>query len=85
MKIRKGDFVARKSYGKDILFIVDRVIILKNGSAYAILKGVTIRIEADAPVEDIEKVERNRIVNSKKKIQEQLLKRKILFLVNYSS
>ena len=75
MKIRKGDFVARKSYGKDILFIVDRVIKLKNGSAYAILKGVTIRIEADAPVEDIEKVERNRIVNSEKKIQEQLLKR----------
>lgn len=75
MKIKKGDFVARKSYGKDILFIIDRIIKLKNGSSYAILKGVTIRIEADAPVEDIEKVERNRIVNSEKKIQEQLLKR----------
>ena len=75
MKIKKGDFVARKSYGKDILFIVDRIIKLKNGNSYAILKGVTIRIEADAPVEDIEKVERNRIASSEKKIQEQLLKR----------
>lgn len=75
MKIKKGDFVARKSYGKDILFIVDRIIKLKNGNSYAILKGVTIRIEADALVEDIEKVEHTRILNSEKKIQEQISKR----------
>ena len=38
MKVKKGDVVARISYGKDILFIIDRVINLKNGGAYAILK-----------------------------------------------
>ena len=42
MKIKKGDFVARKSYKKDILFIVDKVIQLSNGKSYVILKGVTI-------------------------------------------
>lgn len=75
MKIKKGDFVARISYGKDILFIVDRVIKLKNGKEYAILKGVTIRIEADSPIEDIEKVESNRITNAEKRIEEILLSR----------
>lgn len=75
MSIRKGDFVARKSYGKDILFHVDRIIKLKNGDYYAILKGVTVRVEATAPLEDIEKVEKNRIVNSERAIEELLLKR----------
>lgn len=75
MKIRRGDFVARKSYGKDIIFIIDRIIKLKDGSSYAILKGVTIRVEADAPLEDIEKVEYNRVAKAEKKIEEALLVR----------
>ena len=69
MKIRKGDFVVRISYKKDILFIVDRIIKLKNGSAYAILKGVVVRIEADAPMEDIEKVDTKTIINTQKKAE----------------
>lgn len=40
MKVKKGDVVARISYGKDILFVIDRVIRLKNGDSYAILKRV---------------------------------------------
>lgn len=75
MRIKKGDFVARKSYGKDILFIVDRLIKLKNKNTYAILKGVTVRIEADAPVEDIEKVEAKKIINAEKKAEQLLLTR----------
>ena len=75
MKIRKGDFVVRISYKKDILFIVDRIIKLKNGSAYAILKGVVVRIEADAPIEDIEKVDTKTIINTQKKTEELLIKR----------
>ena len=54
MRLKKGDYVARKSYGKDIFFIIDRIIKLKNGNSYAVLKGVTIRIEADAPLDDID-------------------------------
>lgn len=38
MKIKKGDIVARISYGKDILFVIDRVIKLKESESYVILK-----------------------------------------------
>ncbi len=74
--IKKGDIVARKSYNKDIIFIVNRIIKLTNGQGYAILKGVTVRIEADAPLEDIEKVNADRVADAEKKIDE-LLKRRI--------
>ena len=57
-KIRKNDIVCRKSYGGDILFSVERIIKTTRGKQYAILKGVTIRIEADAPIEDLQLVER---------------------------
>lgn len=40
MKVRKGDIVGRISYNKDIFFVVDKIIKLKNGNAYAILKRV---------------------------------------------
>ena len=56
MEIKKGDIVGRKSYGKDIVFFVDRIIKVKNGKSYAILKGVNYRIEADSPIEDLEKI-----------------------------
>ncbi len=75
MKIRKGDIVGRKSYGKDILFIVDKFIKLNNKKEYAILKGMTIRIEADAPIEDLQLIDDNRIANINKNIDDRLLKR----------
>jgi len=40
VKLKKGDVVARISYGKDILFIINRIIKLKNGDSYVILKRV---------------------------------------------
>ena len=52
-KIKKGDIVARKSYGCDILFFVDKIIFSTNGSAIAILKGITVRIIADAYLDDL--------------------------------
>ena len=75
MRLKKGDYVARKSYGKDILFIIDRIMKLKNGNSYAILKGVTIRIEADAPLEDIEKIDAKRIKNYERGLDEILERR----------
>lgn len=50
--IKKGDKVARKSYGKDVIFIVDMVI----KDSIAILTGITTRLKADAPVNDLEKI-----------------------------
>ena len=58
-KIRKGDIVGRISYGKDILFIVDRIIKTSNKSEIAILKGLIVRVKADSPIEDLEIIEKN--------------------------
>ena len=69
VKIKKGDFVARKSYKQDVLFVVDKIINLKDGSAYVILKGVTIRIEADAPIEDIVRVDESKVTIAEKRIK----------------
>lgn len=52
-KIKKGDIVGRISYGQDILFLVKRVINLRDGRKIAILKGITERIEADSDTEDL--------------------------------
>lgn len=52
-KIKKGDYVVRKSHNKDTLFIVDEIIKLTNGKQIAILKGVIIRLQADSPIEDL--------------------------------
>lgn len=53
-KIKKGDIVSRASYNNDILFYVEKIIRSENRGKVAILKGVTIRIEADAPIDDLE-------------------------------
>lgn len=52
-KVKNGDYVARKSHGKDVLFSVEKIIKLSNGTENAILKGVTYRIKADAPMDDL--------------------------------
>ena len=75
MKVKKGEYVTRKSYGNDIVFVVDRIINLKDGNALAILKGVTFRVEADAPLQDIEKVYESRVIKSKKEMEKLLVER----------
>ena len=52
-KVKNGDYVTRESHGRDILFNVEKIIKLSNGKENAILKGVTYRIKADAPLEDL--------------------------------
>ena len=63
-KLKKGDIVARISYNKDVLFEITRIIKASNNSQIMILKGITERIEADSPPEDLEIVDK-RIVNEK--------------------
>ncbi len=76
LEIKKGDVVGRISYGKDILFYVDRIIQMKNtGKAYAILKGVHYRIEADAPLEDLEKIDRAQMETEKRGIENSIKKK----------
>ena len=50
---KKGCIAVRKSYKKDILFKIRKIIKTKHGKI-AILHGITERIEADSPLEDLE-------------------------------
>lgn len=65
-KIVKGDIVGRKSYNKDILFTVERIIKSSSGKEIVILKGVTIRIMADSDMEDLELADRDIIEKDEK-------------------
>ena len=59
-KIRRGDIVGRKSYGKDILFSVKNIINTPKGKL-VILRGIIDRIEADSYIEDLEKMDKKYI------------------------
>lgn len=65
-KIKKGDIVARKSYGKDIIFYVKRIIKHSKGEI-AILCGVSERIEADSKIEDLELLDKRAIQENLRK------------------
>lgn len=56
MQVKKGDIVGRYSYNNDILFFVDKIIKVNKTEKIAILKGLNIRIEADADVRRFKKV-----------------------------
>ena len=56
-KIRKGDVVARISHNKDVIFVVDRVI----NNKIVWLTGITTRLKADAPIDDVEVIEKSEI------------------------
>ena len=71
-KIKKGDIVGRKSYGKDILFLVEKIISKENRQKVAILKGVTIRIVADAILEDLVIIEKERVENNMRSLENKL-------------
>ena len=73
-RIKKGDIVARISHGKDIIFYVDKII-YADRSQFAILKGVVERIEADAPIEDLELVDKKMIEQKNENIEKRLAKR----------
>ena len=48
-----GDMVTRKSYGKDVCFII---VETDKDTETAILKGIEVRLMADAPFSDLEEV-----------------------------
>lgn len=78
MKI--GDYVARKKYGKDIVF---QIIAIENSIAY--LRGLSFRLCADSELSDLEKVEYTETTDVASEIQlednrESIIKGKILHL-----
>ncbi len=68
-KIKKGDIVGRISYGKDILFTVQNIVKHKDGKKVAILKGLILRIEADADIEDLALIEKKQVRNHMRNLE----------------
>lgn len=73
-RIKKGDIVGRISYGKDIAFVVERIIKTHN-SKFAILKGLTVRVQADSDLDDLELMEPTQIAEHIKQLEENVAKR----------
>lgn len=59
-ELKVGDIVARKSYGCDIFFKVVNIT-ESGGDRIITLKGISYRIEADAPESDLEVQPENRV------------------------
>lgn len=77
MQIKTGDYVVRKSYHRDIIFKVKRMFTDEKGGTSVLLKGVAIRLLADAPIEDLESMKPEEtakiIAGTEKKELEQML------------
>lgn len=72
-EIKKGDIVSRNSYGNDIIFSVKRIIKLVNKQQIAILKGIDVRIEADAPVEDLKILSKEEQEKREKELEDRII------------
>ena len=72
-EIKRGDIVSRNSYGNDIIFSVKRVIKLSNKKQIAILKGIDVRVEADAPIEDLKIVSKEEQKKREKELEERII------------
>lgn len=66
MNFKVGDIVARKSYNNDVFFKIEDIRLAESGEISAILRGLDVRLLADAPLRDLEKVENNSIKNYRK-------------------
>jgi len=71
-EIKKGNKVGRKSYGKDIIFVVERIIKMDNKVEIAILKGLTVRIQADSPTDDLEIIKDKQVEKYLRTLDEKL-------------
>ena len=73
-KIKKGDNVTRNSYNNDIIFKVDKIIKTSNNVKVAILKGIDIRIVADAQIQDLKLVSRQEKQDSEAEFEKKFKK-----------
>ena len=55
MEFKVGDYVTRNSYDNDIVFVIDNIL-----GEEAILRGVSMRLVANSPLEDLVKYEEER-------------------------
>ena len=66
MSIRVGDTVTRKSYGNDVLF---NVISINKAKRMVTLQGLDVRLVADAPIEDVVKIDPDTLNKEREKIE----------------
>ena len=71
-KFKIGDIVGRISYNKDVFFEIVKIIKTSNKSEIIILKGLTERIEADSPPEDLEIIDKRIVTDTIKKLEEKI-------------
>ena len=71
-EIKKGDIVSRISYKNDIMFEVKRILKLVNEKKIAILKGIDVRVEADAPVEDLQIISKEEQIKREKELENRI-------------
>lgn len=71
-KFKKGDIVGRISYDKDVIFEICNIIKTSNSKEIVILKGITERIEADSPVEDLEIMDKRVVEARINKLEEKI-------------
>lgn len=64
-QFQKGEYVLRTSHGRDVLFRIEQLQ-WQNGRQIAILKGVELRLYADAPIEDLHVPTAQELSNLKK-------------------
>lgn len=79
-EIKKGSIVGRKSYHKDVLFVVKNIISTPKGNI-AILKGMIERIEADSDIQDLESIPKEQIKAYLKKKNKEIEKKIEKFLI----
>jgi spore coat assembly protein len=66
--IKKGDIVARKSYKLDLYFKVCDLYEQDDEGQCAMLKGLDVRLLADAPVSDLEKIGADKVAEYWRKV-----------------
>ena len=80
-KLKRGDLVARISYNKDVIFEIADIIKSNNNddnnnyNKLCILKGITQRIEADSPLEDLVLMDKRIVKKEIKSIEDKILDR----------
>lgn len=72
-EIKKGDIVSRDSYDNDIIFSVERIMKLSTKRKIALLKGLDVRVEADAPIEDLQIVSKEEQMRREKELEERII------------
>lgn len=82
-RFKKGDIVGRISYNKDVIFEITNIIKTSNNKEIYILKGITERIEADSPPEDLEIIDKRIIINKEKMIEDKIQRRIQISLNNH--